>query len=64
VRLGIGHPGAKERVTGHVLGDFAKVEMPMLTNLLDAVSDAAPMLAAGKPEDFMTRVALLTQDER
>ena len=36
----------------------------MLTNLLDAVSDAAPMLAAGKPEDFMTRVALLTQDER
>ena len=64
VRLGIGHPGSKERVTGHVLGDFAKVEQPMLTNLLDAVSDAAPMLAAGKPEDFMTRVALLTQDER
>lgn len=62
VRLGIGHPGAKERVTGHVLGDFAKAELPMLTNLLDAVSDAAPMLAAGKPEDFMTRVAFLTQD--
>ena len=62
VRLGIGHPGSKERVTGHVLGDFAKVELPMLTNLLDAVSDAAPMLAAGKPEDFMTRVAYLTQD--
>ncbi len=64
VRLGIGHPGSKERVTGHVLGDFAKVELPMLTNLLDAVSDAAPMLASGKPEDFMTRVALLTQDDR
>jgi PTH1 family peptidyl-tRNA hydrolase len=62
VRLGIGHPGTKERVTGHVLGDFAAVEKPMLTNLLDAVSDAAPMLAAGKPEDFMTRVAYLTQD--
>jgi PTH1 family peptidyl-tRNA hydrolase len=64
VRLGIGHPGSKERVTGHVLGDFAKVELPMLTNLLDAVSDAAPMLAAGKPEDFMTRVALLTQEDK
>jgi PTH1 family peptidyl-tRNA hydrolase len=64
VRLGIGHPGSKERVTGHVLGDFAKVEQPMLTNLLDAVSDAAPMLAAGKPEDFMTRVALLTQEDK
>ena len=64
VRLGIGHPGDKERVTGHVLGDFAKVELPLMLDVLDAVSDAAPMLAAGKPEDFMTRVALLTQDSR
>jgi PTH1 family peptidyl-tRNA hydrolase len=62
VRLGIGHPGVKERVTGHVLGDFAKVEVPLLTAVLDAVADAAPLLAAGKPEDFMTRIALLTQD--
>ena len=62
VRLGIGHPGVKERVTGHVLGDFAKVEVPLLTATLDAVADAAPLLAAGKPEEFMTRVALLTQD--
>ena len=51
-----------ERVTGHVLGDFAKVEVPLLTATLDAVADAAPLLAAGKPEEFMTRVALLTQD--
>lgn len=64
VRLGIGHPGDKERVTGHVLGDFAKAEQPMLTSLLDALSDAAPLLATGKPEDFMTRVALLTKDDR
>jgi PTH1 family peptidyl-tRNA hydrolase len=62
VRLGIGHPGVKERVTGHVLGDFAKVEVPLLTAVLDAVADAAPLLAGGRPEDFMTRVALLTQD--
>jgi PTH1 family peptidyl-tRNA hydrolase len=61
VRLGIGHPGHKDRVTGHVLGDFAKADIPWLTALLDAVADAAPMLAAAKPEDFMTRVALLTQ---
>jgi len=61
VRLGIGHPGHKERVTGHVLGDFAKADQEWLLPLLDAVADAAPMLAQGKPEDFMTRVALLTQ---
>ncbi len=64
VRLGIGHPGAKERVHGHVLGDFAKVELPDLQSLLDALTDCAPLLAAGKPEDFMTRMALLTQDAK
>ena len=62
VRLGIGHPGSKERVTGHVLGDFGKADAAWLPALLDAVADAAPLLAAGKPEDFMTRVALLAQD--
>ncbi len=64
VRLGIGHPGDKARVTGHVLGDFAKVDQDWLLELLDAVADAAPMLAADKPEDFMTRVALLTQESK
>ena len=64
VRLGIGHPGDKARVTGHVLGDFAKVDQEWLAALLDAVADAAPLLAADKPEDFMTRVALLTQETR
>lgn len=64
VRLGIGHPGAKERVTGHVLGDFAKPEVPDLVAMLDAVADCAPMLAQGRAEDFMTKIALLTQDQR
>lgn len=64
VRLGIGHPGMKEKVTGHVLGNFARVDQPWLDGLLDAVADAAPLLAGGKPEDFMTRVAFLTQEPR
>lgn len=60
VRLGIGHPGIKERVHGHVLGDFAKLDT-WVEPLLDAVADAAPLLAQGRPEEFMTKVALLTQ---
>jgi peptidyl-tRNA hydrolase, PTH1 family len=64
VRLGIGHPGSKERVTGHVLGDFSKADQDWLPDLLDAVSDAAPLLAGGKPEEFMTKVALLTEGAR
>jgi PTH1 family peptidyl-tRNA hydrolase len=62
VRLGIGHPGHKDRVLGHVLGDFAKVDQPWLAILLDAVADAAPLLAADQPEQFMTKVALATQE--
>lgn len=61
IRLGIGHPGHKDRVTGHVLGHFAKVDT-WVEPLLDALADAAPLLAQSKPEDFMTRVALLTQE--
>jgi PTH1 family peptidyl-tRNA hydrolase len=63
IRLGIGHPGHKDRVTGHVLGNFAKVDT-WVEPLLDALADAAPLLAQGKPEDFMTRVALLTQESK
>lgn len=62
VRIGIGHPGSKARVTGHVLGDFAKVELPLIGAMLDAVADSAPLLVKNRAEDFMTRVALLTQD--
>jgi PTH1 family peptidyl-tRNA hydrolase len=61
LRLGIGHPGSKERVTGHVLGDFAKVEQALLDAFLDAVAVTAPLLAAGRVEDVMTQVALRLQ---
>ena len=64
VRLGIGHPGSKERVTGHVLGDFAKVDQIWLTTLLDEVADAAGLLADGQPEAFMSRVAYRLGEER
>lgn len=47
VRIGIGHPGEKDRVTGHVLGDFARTDQIWLDPLLDAIAKAAPMLKAG-----------------
>ncbi len=63
VRLGIGHPGHKDRVLGHVLSDFSKADQAWLPGLLDAVADAASLLAGGGPEEFMTRVALLVQEQ-
>ena len=44
IRMGIGHPGEREQVTGHVLGDFAKADQQWLEPLMDAVAFAAPAL--------------------
>ncbi|MET4702156.1 PTH1 family peptidyl-tRNA hydrolase [Constrictibacter sp. MBR-5] len=64
VRIGIGHPGHPDRVTGWVLNDFAKADAEWLEAMLDAVADAAPLIAAGDAANFMNRVALLTQPPR
>ena len=58
VRIGIGHPGAKERVSGHVLGDFAKADRSWLDPLLEAIADNAEKLASGDYSGFMNRVSL------
>jgi PTH1 family peptidyl-tRNA hydrolase len=61
VRIGIGHPGHKDRVLGHVLADFHKAEQVWLEPFLDAIADAAPLLAKDDDAGFMNRVAFLTQ---
>ncbi|WP_338465780.1 aminoacyl-tRNA hydrolase [Novosphingobium sp. ZN18A2] len=61
VRLGIGHPGHKERVHGHVLGNFAKAEQDDLIEMLGAVASEADWLAKGDDARFMSDVALRQQ---
>ena len=58
VRLGIGHPGHKDRVLGYALGNFAKAESPDRDALLDAVAAEAEWLATGDDVRFMNDVAL------
>lgn len=62
VRLGIGHPGDKARVTGHVLGDFAKADARWLDPLLDAIAASAPALIEGRPDKFTSDVAQAMRD--
>ncbi len=62
VRIGVGHPGAKDAVAHYVLRDFAKVEYAWLDPLLDAMADAAPLLAKGDGARFLSQVALKTRD--
>ncbi len=62
VRIGIGHPGHKDRVTGHVLGNYAKAETDPLADMLGAIAAEAPWLAAGDDVRFMNEVARRLQD--
>ena len=57
VRIGIGHPGHKHRVTGHVLGNYAKAEIDDLTDMLAAIGAEAEWLAQGEDARFMNDVA-------
>ncbi len=63
VRIGVGHPGAKEIVHGHVLGDFAKSDREWLDVLLDTIADDAGLLVKGDDNSFMNRVTLALRDK-
>ena len=64
VRIGIGHPGHKDRVSGYVLSDFAKADKEWLDDLLRGISDGAPALAADDAARFLNAVALRTAPPR
>ncbi len=59
VRIGIGHPGVKTLVTGHVLENFSKSDFDWFKPMLDAMVEAAPLLAQDDDAGFMSKVALL-----
>lgn len=61
VRLGVGHPGVKELVHGHVLGDFAKSDRPWVEALSEAVAVNAGLLATGRDSTFANKVHLAMQ---
>jgi peptidyl-tRNA hydrolase, PTH1 family len=61
VRLGIGHPGVKELVHGHVLSDFAKDEMGWVAALCEAVAANAGLIAMGRDSTFQNKVHLAMQ---
>ena len=59
VRIGVGHPGDKSRVHGHVLNNFSKADEDWLVPMLSAIAEAAPLLAKDDDVGFMNKVALL-----
>ena len=59
IRIGIGHPGDKDRVLNYVLGDFGKADREWLFPVLEAISSEMPLMVGGDLEKFMSRVAHL-----
>lgn len=63
VRIGIGHPGHKDRVHSHVLGNYAKAEQDDLVQMLGAIGAEAEWLAESNAPRFMSEIAMrLSQD--
>jgi PTH1 family peptidyl-tRNA hydrolase len=63
MRIGIGHPGARELVNSYVLHDFAKADQEWLAPLLSTIAENAPLLAKGDDANFMNRVHLALAPE-
>ena len=61
VRIGIGHPGHKDKVTSYVLGNYAKADIDDLAELLGAIGAEAEWLASGDDVRFMNDVAMRQQ---
>jgi len=58
-RIGIDHPGHKDRVHSYVLSDFSKAETPWVDQLLDALARSSDLLAAGGRDKYQTKVNLM-----
>lgn len=63
VRMGIDHPGHKDRVHSHVLGDFAKKDGEWLEPLLDELARNIDLFIKGDDSSFMNKLALAIGDK-
>ncbi|WP_293959110.1 aminoacyl-tRNA hydrolase [Sneathiella sp.] len=58
VRLGIGHPGEKHLVTGHVLSNFSKAEQATVEAATESIAQHIELLIGGDAPGFMNKLAL------
>jgi PTH1 family peptidyl-tRNA hydrolase len=56
-RIGIGHPGDRERVHGYVLSDFAKAERPWVDSMVLSIGRHIGLMLDGKDSAFMSKVS-------
>ena len=56
IRIGISHPGEKEKVTGHVLGDLSKEDAETLQKILTSIAENISTLIEGDEKKFQKNV--------
>ena len=64
IRIGIGHPGHKDRVTGHVLGNFSNADNTWLEPMIDAIGRSADKLSSGDGVDFLNEIGLILKPNK
>lgn len=60
IRIGVGHPGDKTKVSGHVLKDFSRADRQWLSKMITAIADEIPLLLSGEAASFQNKVHLAT----
>jgi PTH1 family peptidyl-tRNA hydrolase len=58
VRMGIGHPGDKDRVSDYVLSDFSKSDKDWVEPLNKAIAGRLNYLLVNRFDDFMSKIAM------
>jgi len=58
VRIGIGHPGHRDLVSGYVLQNFRQHELNLMGEAVDVISQQITNLLKDKPEQFLNKVAM------
>ena len=56
IRIGISHPGEKEKVTGHVLGDLSKEDAETLQKILTSIAENISTLIDGNEKKFQKNI--------
>ncbi len=56
IRIGISHPGEKEKVTGHVLGDLSKDDAETLQKILISIAENISTLIEGDEKKFQKNI--------
>jgi PTH1 family peptidyl-tRNA hydrolase len=61
VRLGIGHPGDRNKVTGYVLNKFKKDEQHIVDNQIKDIANLSELLIQHNYPEFLNKYAMLNQ---